>query len=562
MIRFSVTLFLVSLLFSCQKVYEFDTWIRNGKIYDGSGSEGYVGDVGITDEKITHVGKPLKKVKAKTVIDASGKIVAPGFINMLSWSTRSLLEDGRALSAIKQGVTLEIMGEGSSMGPMNDAMKKSNLENQGHIKYDVNWTTLGEYLQHLEDKGVSVNVASFVGAETIRIHELGYENRKANAEKMGRMKALVKQAMKEGAMGLGSSLIYAPGSFADTEELIELSKVVSAYGGMYISHMRSEGNNIDNAMNELITIAREADLPAEIYHLKLAGKNNWHKIDGVLNKIDSANKAGLKITTNMYTYTAGATGLDAAMPTWVQEGGLQAWRGRLQDPAIRKKVGEEMQVQQADWENLCLAAGPEGSLLLGFRNPDLHKYIGKTLAEVADERGQTWYETAMDLVIEDNSRVGVAYFMMSEENVKRQVALPYMTFGSDATAISPDREAFTRNNVHPRAYGNFTRLIEKYVRDEKVISLSEAVHKLTWMPAQRLKLKDRGKLEKGYYADVIIFDLDKMKENSTYEKPHQLSEGMEHVFVNGGHVLKDGVHNGVFSGRFVKGPGYGKEWVR
>lgn len=557
--RYFVSALTLLLFFSCQKTVDFDVWIQNGEIYDGSGTSPFVGDVGIVGDRIVYVGKSLKSANAKSVIDGRGKVVAPGFINMLSWSTRSLLHDDRAQSVLMQGVTLEIMGEGSSMGPMNEAMKKNNLENQSQIKYDINWTTLGEYLQHLEDKGVSVNIASFVGAETIRVHELGYENRQAEPEEMERMKTLVRRAMQEGAMGLGSSLIYAPGSFADTEELIELSKVVSEYGGMYISHMRSEGNNIDKAMNELITIAREADLPAEIYHLKLAGKNNWHKMDEVLNKIDSANNAGLKITTNMYTYTAGATGLDAAMPTWVQEGGLQAWRKRLQDPAIRKKVGEEMQVQQADWENLCLAAGPEGSLLLGFKNPGLYKYIGKTLAEVAEERGQTWYQTAMDLVVEDNSRVGVAYFMMSEENVRTQVALPYMTFGSDATAISPDRDAFTQNNVHPRAYGNFTRLIEKYVRDEKVISLSEAVHKLTWLPAQRLKLKDRGKLEKGYYADVIVFDLDKMKENSSYEKPHQLSEGMEHVWVNGGHVLKNGVHNGVFSGRFIKGPGYGKE---
>lgn len=540
-------------LISCQSPY--DTLIRNGIIYDGSGEEPYAGDVGIKGDKIVYVGPALKNAKAGTVIDATGKIVAPGFVNMLSWSNQSLLHDGRALSGIKQGVTLEIMGEGSSMGPLSEAQKKYIEENQGRIKYEVAWTTLGEYLNYLEKKGVSTNVASFVGAETIRIHEVGFENREPTAQELERMKTLVKEAMQEGAMGLGSSLIYAPGSYARTEELITLAKAVAPYGGMYISHLRSEGNRMDESLNELITIAREAQIPAEIYHLKMAGKDNWHKLDAVLHKIDSANGAGLTITTDMYTYTAGATGLDAAMPTWVQEGGLAEWRRKLQDPEIRKKVGKEMQTAQKDWENLCLAAGPDKSLLIGFKQDSLKKYIGKTLTEVSEIRGTPWYETAMDLVIQDNSRVGVVYFMMSEENVKRQVALPYMAFGSDASSIAPEG-VFLESNVHPRAYGNFTRLIARYVRDEKVISLAEAIRKLTAMPCERLKIKDRGRLKAGYFADVVVFDLEKMKENSTYEKPHHLSEGMEQVFVNGKQVLKDGEHTGVFSGKFVKGPGY------
>jgi N-acyl-D-amino-acid deacylase len=554
--RYFLLILLVSILVSCDKPQEFDVWIKKGQIYDGSGNEPFIGDIGIKGEKIVYVGKELQNVKALTEIDATGKVVSPGFINMLSWSNESLLEDGRALSAIKQGVTLEILGEGESMGPFNDTLKKYTEETQSHIKYKVSWTSLGDYLQLLEKKGVSVNVGSFVGAATVRAHEVGFDNRKATPEELNNMKKLVKQAMQQGAMGVGSSLIYAPGSYADTEELIALAKVAGQYNGLYISHLRSEGNQIDRALNELITISREAEIPAEIYHLKLAGKDNWHKIDAVLNKIDSANKADLNITANMYTYTAGATGLDAAMPTWVQEGGFKDWRKRLQDKAIRKKVGEEMQVKQADWENLCLAAGPDKTLLIGFKNPKLFKYIGKTLAEVAEERNKTWYETAMDLVVEDNSRVGVVYFMMSEENIKRQLNLAYMTFGSDATSIAPEG-VFLKSNVHPRAYGNFTRLIAKYVRDEKVIPLSSAIYKLTGLPSERLKIQGRGKIAMGFYADVIVFDLNQMKENSTYEKPHQLSEGVEQVFVNGKQVLKDGNHTGIFSGKFIKGPGFG-----
>lgn len=549
--------FFLFFLTACQKSEEYDVLITRGLLYDGSGGEPFVGDVAIKDEKIVYAGPLLKNATAKTVIDATNKIVSPGFVNMLSWSNVSLIHDGRALSGIKQGVTFEIMGEGNSMGPLDDAQKKYTEETQGHIKYKVTWTTLGQYLEYLEKKGVSTNVGSFVGAATVRAHELGFENRKATPQELERMQSLVRQAMQEGAMGLGSSLIYAPGSYAGTEELIALAKAAAPYDGMYISHLRSEGNRIDQALNELITIAREAKIPAEIYHLKMAGKDNWHKLDAVLHKIDSANKAGLNITADMYNYTAGATGLDAAMPTWVQEGGLAEWRKKLQDPAIRKKVGREMQTHQKDWENLCLAAGPDKSLLIGFKQDSLKKYIGKTLTEISEIRRTPWYETAMDLVIQDNSRVGVVYFMMSEDNVKRQITLPYMTFGSDATSIAPEG-VFLESNVHPRAYGNFTRLIEKYVRDEKVISLSEAIHKLTAMPCERLKIKDRGRLKPGYFADVIVFDLRKMKENSTYEKPHQLSEGMEQVFVNGKQVLKDGEHTGVFSGKFVKGPGYGK----
>jgi len=544
-------------LISCQKPAEYDILIKNGTIYDGSGGEPFTGDVAINGEKIVYAGPSLKNARAKTVVDATGKIISPGFVNMLSWSNENLIHDGRSLSGIKQGVTLEVMGEGDSMGPFNDALKKYTEETQGHIGYKVSWTSLGEYLRYLENKGVSVNVASFVGAATVRSHELGFANRKATPQELERMQNLVRQAMQEGAMGLSSALIYAPGSYADTGELVALAKAAAPYKGMYISHLRSEGNRIDQALNELITIAREAGIPAEIYHLKMAGKDNWHKLDAVIQKIDSANKTGLAITADMYNYTAGATGLDAAMPTWVQEGGLAGWREKLQDPAIRKKVGLEMQAPQKDWENLCLAAGPDKSLLIGFKQDSLKKYIGKTLTEVSEIRGTPWYETAMDLVVQDDSRVGVVYFLMSEDNVKRQMQLPYITFCSDAGSLAPEG-IFLESNVHPRAYGNFTRLIEKYVRNEKVISLQEAIHKLTALPCERLKIKDRGRLKPGYFADVIVFDLARMKENSTYEKPHQLSEGMEQVFVNGKQVLRDGEHTGAFPGKFVKGPGADK----
>lgn len=548
--------FLVIFIFliSCRKPAEYDILIKNGTIYDGSGGEPFTGDIAIYGEKIVYAGPALKNNSAKIVVDATGKVVAPGFVNMLSWSNENLIQDGRSLSGVKQGVTLEIMGEGDSMGPFNEALKKYTEETQAHIKYKVSWTTLGQYLRYLEKKGVSVNVASFVGAATVRAHELGFANRKASPQELERMQTLVRQAMQEGAMGLSSALIYAPGSYAGTEELVALAKAAASYNGMYISHLRSEGNQIDRALNELITIAREAKIPAEIYHLKMAGKDNWHKLDAVIQKIDSAHKAGLVITADMYNYTAGATGLDAAMPTWIQEGGLAGWRKRLQDPVARKKAGLEMQTPQKDWENLCLAAGPDKSLLIGFKQDSLKKYIGKTLAEVSEIRGTPWYETAMDLVIQDDSRVGVVYFLMAEENIRKQMTLPYMAFCSDAGSLAPEG-VFLESNVHPRAYGNFTRLIAKYVRDEKVISLQEAVHKLTALPCERLKIKDRGRLKPGYFADVIVFDLQKMKENSTYEKPHQLSEGMEQVFVNGKQVLKNSKHTGAFPGKFVKGPG-------
>ena len=428
----------------------------------------------------------------------------------------------------------------------------------GDIKFDISWTTLGEYLQFLEDKGVSPNVASFVGATTLRVHEIGYDDRPPTSEELARMKVLVQQAMEEGAMGIGSSLIYAPAFYAQTEELIELCKVAAEYEGMYITHMRSEGNKLLEAVDEVIRISNESGIASEIYHLKAGGRNNWPKMDLVIEKIDSAREAGLDITTDMYNYIAGATGLDASMPPWVQEGGYEQWAKRLKDPAIRKKVKEEMKSDAQEWENLYFSAGsPDKVLLVGFKNDTLKKYTGKSLAEMADIRGQDPEDVAIDLVIQDGSRVGTVYFLMSEENVKKQIKLPYMSFGSDAGAPAAEG-VFLKSNTHPRAYGNFSRLLGKYVRDEKVIPMEEAIHKLTHLSAQKLKIEKRGLLKEGYFADVVIFDPETVKDNATFEEPHQYAEGVTDVFVNGVQVLEEGEHTGNTPGRFIKGPGYKK----
>ncbi len=547
------------LLFSCNQ-NKYDLIIKNGLLFDGNGTTPILADIAIKNDTIAFIGNLGFQfdTQSVTVIDAKGMAVAPGFVNMLSWGTESLIEDGRSMGEIMQGVTLEVMGEGDSMGPITEAMKVDAKKSQGNIKYDIPWNTLGGYLTYLEKRGVSTNVASFVGASTVRAMELGYANRPPKPDELERMKKHVKLAMEEGAMGVASALIYTPGTYSDTHELIELSKVASEYGGTYISHLRSEGNKLEEATDELIRIAKEANIHAEIYHLKAAGKNNWYKIDKVIAKIDSARKAGINVTADMYNYIAGATGLDAAMPPWVQEGGFEQWSRRLQSGTIREQVGREMSSPQNDWENLCLAAGADKTLLIGFKQDSLRKYIGKTLAEVAAIKKKTWYETAMDLVVSDGSRVDVVYFLMSEENVKKQIQLPYMSFCSDAASMNP-AGVFLKSSSHPRAYGNFARLLGKYVREEKVITLQEAIRKLTSLPCDNLKIQKRGRLAVGNYADIVIFDPNKIQDKATFEKPHQLSEGMIHVFVNGKQVVNNGQHTGVKSGRFVKGPGWKSE---
>ncbi len=533
---------------------EFDVLIQGGTLYDGTGDKPTQADVAIRGDRISAIGE-FDPQQAALVIDGTGLAVAPGFINMLSWATESLIIDGRSQSDIRQGVTLEVFGEGMSMGPINPAMRQTLYARQTDAKFDIPWTTLGQYLEHLEARGVAPNVASFVGATTVRIHELGYVDRPPNAAELANMQALVRVAMEEGALGVGSSLIYAPAFYAQTDELVALMKAAAPYGGMYISHMRSEGNRLLESVDELIDIARRSGAPAEIYHLKQSGRNNWSKLDQVIEKVEAARAEGLQITADMYTYPAGSTGLDAAMPPWAQEGGYAAWVKRLQDPVLSAQVMEEMSEDTDAWENLLLQAGPEGTLLVGFRNPELRKYIGKTLAEVARELKQSPARTAVDLVIGDGSRVQVVYFLMSEDNIERQIKLPWMSFGSDAGSLATEG-VFILQGTHPRAYGNFARVLGKYTRDRKLISLSEAVHKMSGLPATNLKLRDRGFIKPGYYADIAIFDPDAVRDHATFADPHQYSTGMVHVFVNGTRVLADGEHTGALPGRVVRGPGW------
>ncbi|HVX14450.1 MAG TPA: D-aminoacylase [Pirellulales bacterium] len=534
---------------------KYDVVIRHGLIFDGLGGEPVAADLGIVGHTIRDIGD-LSEAKAAIDVDARGLAVAPGFVNMLSWATESLLVDGRSQSDLRQGVTLEVFGEGWSMGPLNPPMKADAQKSQGDLKFAVAWTTLAEYLAHLEKRGVSCNVASFVGATTVRIHELGYADRRPSKDELRRMCDLVRAEMRAGAMGVGSSLIYAPAFYADTDELIALCRAAAEFDGLYVSHLRSEGNQLLESVDEFLKIAREAKIRGEIYHLKAAGEPNWPKLDQVVAKIDQARAEGAEITADIYTYTAGGTGLSATMPPWVQEGGLDKWIERLRDPRTRARVIKEMKTRTDDWENLLLAAGsPDRVLLVGFKNPQLKRLAGQTLAAVAAARGRSPEETAIELVVEDGSRVEAIYFFMSEEEVRKKVALPWVSFCSDAESCAPEG-AFLKLHPHPRAYGTFARLLGKYVREEKVVSLAEAIRRLTSLPANNLRLKDRGRLATGYLADVVVFDPRSIGDHATYEQPQQYATGVKHVFVNGKQVLRDGEHTGAKPGRFVRGPGY------
>ena len=554
----SFSILLLSLFFqSCSSELEYDVIIRNAVIFDGTGNTPVKGDIGINKDTIAFIGD-LKMNKGKKEFDAKGLAISPGFVNMLSWATVSLLADGRAMSDIKQGVTLEVMGEGNSMGPLNEAMRKEELDGQGDIKYEVYWRTLGEYLTGLEKKGVSPNIASFVGATSLRIHELGYENRKPTNGELKNMQLLVKQAMNEGAMGLSSALIYAPAFYADEEEILALCQAMAPYNGLYITHMKSEGNRLEESVQSVIKLAEKAKVKAEIYHLKAAGIDNWSKMDKVITSINKARNQGIDIAANMYNYIAGATGLDAAMPPWVQEGGFGEWAKRLKDLNIRKKVIAQMKINANDWENLYASAGsPDKLLLVDFRQDSLKKYTGKTLAEVATLRGKSPEETAIDLVIQDSSRVGTVYFLMNEENVKKQIKLPWVSFGSDAGAPASEG-VFLKSSTHPRAYGNFARLLGKYVRDEKVIKLEEALRKLAALPCERLGIAQRGYLKKGYFADLVLFDPKEIADLADFQNPHQYAVGVKNVWVNGKLVLLNGEPTEERPGRFIKGPGYQK----
>lgn len=541
-------------LAACRPAPSYDLVIRHGTVYDGSGGAPLAADVAVRGDSIAAVGD-LGAARGRVEVDASGMAVAPGFINMLSWANEDLLADGRSQGDIRQGVTLEVMGEGESMGPLTDSMRADMIAQQGDIKYDVPWTTLGGYLDYVVSRGIAPNVASFVGATTVRIHEVGYTNRPATPAELARMQDLVRQAMAEGALGVGSSLIYAPANYATTDELIALARAAGESGGMYISHMRDEGKGLLTATRELITIASQANVPAEIYHLKASGRPNWAKLDTLIVLIDSARAAGLRITADMYTYPASATGLDATMPTWVQEGGQDAWIARLKDPAIRKRLLKEMR-GDAGFDNAFMNAGGAGGILLvGFKNPTLKPLTGKTLAEVAAMRGTSPEETAMDLVIEDNSRVGCVFFTMSEDNVRRELQLPYVSFGSDGGSMSTEG-VFLLSGTHPRAYGNFARLLGKYVREEQVLTLSEAIRRLSAQPADNLKLPRRGRLTPGNYADIVVFDPATIADRATFAQPHQYATGVTQVWVNGVQVLRDGEPTGAAAGRVVRGPGY------
>ena len=533
---------------------DYSLLIRGGTIFDGSGDRPIVGDVAVTGDRIVYVG-PKAPGTAKTVVDATGKAVSPGFINMLSWAVESLIEDGRGVSDLVQGVTLEVFGEGNSMGPWNAAMKTRDRDRQGDIKYKVTWTTLGQYLAYLEKKGVSPNVASFVGATTVRVHELGESDVDPTPEQLERMKALVRTAMREGAMGVGSSMIYAPANYAETPELIAITAEAGKCGGMYISHIRDEGSRLLEAIDELVQISRESGTPAEIYHFKQSGRHNFDKIDAAIARVEAARKSGLRITADMYTYPAGSTGFDAAFPLWMQDGGLEAWIKRLKDPAERAKAIAEMRSDKVTENGDLVVNLPDKVLLVGFKRDALKPLTGKTLAEVAKLRGKDPVEVAADLIVEDGTRIQVVYFGQSEDNVRRHTGLPWMSFGSDAEASAPEG-VFLKSSTHPRAYGTFARMLAKYVREEKTTSLADAIHRMTWFPAANLGLKGRGVLRPGYYADVVVFDPATIQDHATFEKPLQLATGVSDVFVNGTQVVKGGKHTGAKPGRVVRGPGW------
>jgi N-acyl-D-amino-acid deacylase len=531
-----------------------DVVIEGGMIYDGSGGLPYAGDVAIDGDRVAYVGLHIPMIGKKR-IDARGKAVSPGFINMLSQAHETLLADGRAMSDLYQGVTLEIMGEGDSMGPVTDAMAARNVGREDDIKYPIDWRTLGQYLQRLEDKGVSPNIASFVGNGTVRDYVLGENDVQPTPQQLAQMRGLVRQAMQEGALGLSSALIYPTSTYAKTPELIALASEAAMCGGIYITHMRSEGERLLDAIDETIAIAKASGAPTQIHHLKAAGRDNWPKMDAAIAHIDAARASGVALSANMYLYTAAATGLDASMPRWVMDGGLEAWITRMKDPAVRARLIAQMQNPPPGYESALKGAGAEGVLLLAFKNPNLKPLTGKNLAEVASARGKSPEETVIDLIIEDQSRIFVAYFLMSEENVRKEVALPWMTFGSDGEAPAPEG-VFLESATHPRSYGNFAKLLAKYVREERKISLQDAIHRLTGQPAANLALKRRGLLKAGYFADVVVFDPNTIQDHTTYESPHQLATGVADVLVNGGFALENGKPTGARTGKIVRGQGW------
>jgi N-acyl-D-amino-acid deacylase len=551
------TVAVLAILLACPvaRAQEYDVVLRGGTVYDGSGRPPVVADVAVRGDTVAAVGD-LGGAKGRREIDARGRAVAPGFINMLSWAPDSLIADGRSQGDIRQGVTLEVFGEGESYGPYTDSLKAEMIRRQGDIRYEITWDSLVGFLETLQRRGVSCNVASFVGAATVRECVVGFDDRAPTPEELDKMRALVDRAMADGAMGVGSALIYAPGSYARTDELVAICEVAARHGGMYISHIRSEGDRLLEGVDELIAIARRAKIPAEIYHLKAAGRSNWGKLDEALRKIEAARGSGLRITADIYPYTAGATGLDASMPTWVQAGGLEAWIARLKDPATRARVIREIAQPGGDWESLYRAAGSaENVLLVAFKNDKLKPMTGKTLEEVARLRGKSPEETIVDLVVEDGSRVGTIYFLMDEENLRKELKQPWVSVCSDEGSYAPEG-IFLKSNPHPRAYGAFARVLGRYVREQKVIPLEDAIRRLTSLPAENLKLDRRGLLKEGYFADVVVFDPARVADEATYDRPHRYATGVEAVLVNGTLVLDRGEHTGAKPGRALRGPGW------
>ncbi len=536
-------------LVSCARQPNFDVVLRNGLICDGTGSPCAAGGVASTGDKIVKIGD-VSADRGRIDIDVHGQVIAPGFINLMS-GPDGLFADGRGLSDLLQGVTLEIFGEGESIGPLTDDMRAEALSQQADIKYDITWHTLNEGLETLVQHGISPNVASFIGAATPRVNVLGRANRAPTPAELDQMRALTAKAMQDGALGVSSALIYQPGNYAYTNELVALAQVAAKYKGIYISHIRNEGDHEMDAIDELITIARQAQIPAEIYHLKVAGAKNWNHLPALIQKVEAARAEGLTITADMYTYPAGATGLDGAMPPWVQEGGLEAWRKRLQSPTIRKRVQQEMSSSDKYDNLLHSAATPDNVLLVGFKSDKLKPLTGKTLGEVARMRHSTPEDTAMDLVIEDDSRVETVYFLMTEDNIRKQIVLPWVSFGADADPEGTDG-VFLKFSAHPRTFGNFARVYARYVRDEKLMNVTEAVRKMTSLPASNLGIASRGLLRQGYFADITVFDPATIQDHATFEKPRQLATGVSEVFVNGVQVVHNGEHTGAKPGRVLR----------
>jgi N-acyl-D-amino-acid deacylase len=540
-------IFIFSLLIISCGAPDYDLFIKNANVIDGSGNKAFEADIAIKEGRIVEISKNLTG-SSKLLINAKGLTVTPGFIDMLSWACGPILYDGNVESVVQQGITTAIFGEGWSMGPVNDSVRTEMMGWWPEYEIQYNWETLADYLKYVEEKGTSVNVGSYVGATTVRMFEIGFKDRKATNEELQRMKELVRKEMKAGAFGLASSLVYTPAFYADTQELTELAKMAAEYNGVYASHLRSESSDFISALDEFITICKDANISGEIYHLKAAGKENYNKIDKAISKIENARKDGLNITADIYPYTAGATGLSAMIPPWAKDGGSNELVQRLKNPAMRKKIKLEILNSFTGWENFYWMAGGGENIMVSYlseKNKDLQ---GKTIAEIAKIRDKDEVDTILDLLIEESGGGGGIYFIMPEQNVVTKMKLPWVMFCTDEDAYKPVG-LMSKRHPHPRAYGTFPRILGKYVREENVITLEEAIKKMSYLPALKLGLKDRGLIKIGYAADINIFDPDKIIDKATYTEPHQFPLGMNYVIVNGTIVVNNGKHSGAQPGK-------------